>query len=64
MTDLFPINLQDEIAEVEREIFMRERNYPRWVDAKKLRADIAEKQLAAMKAVAERLRKLQKESGR
>lgn len=58
MSDLLPITLQEEIAEVEREIALRERLYPHWVTTKRLRPDIAERQLAAMRAVLARLRGL------
>lgn len=52
------ISLQEQIACVQREIGMRERVYPRWVEAKRMSQEKADKEIAAMKAVLETLRGL------
>ena len=55
--DLFPaatpadVRMSDQIACVEREITMRERVYPRWVDAGKMTQAEADRELLAMRAV-------------
>lgn len=59
MPDLFPITLADEIAEVEREIAMRRKVYPRWVETKRMGQQQADRHIAVMEAVLERLRALQ-----
>jgi hypothetical protein len=41
----------EQIACVRREIAMRERSYPRWVEAGKMTQEKAEDELAAMRAV-------------
>jgi hypothetical protein len=46
-----PIPLADQIACVRREIGMRERVYPKWVDAGRMKQDAADRELAAMRAV-------------
>lgn len=51
MADLFPITIDDQIASVKREISMRHRVYPRWVDTGKMRQDEADREIAAMNAV-------------
>ena len=45
------ISLEEMIACVEREIGMRERVYPRWVEQKKLIQATADQDLARMRAV-------------
>ena len=45
------ITLDQMIACVEREIGMRERVYPRWVEQKKLLQTTADQELARMRAV-------------
>lgn len=49
------ISLADELAEVRREMRLRERVYPRWVADGTLAAAVAERRLAALLAVAQRL---------
>ena len=51
MADLFPITLADQIAEVEREIAMRQQVYGRRVAAGQMTKDKADKQIALMEAV-------------
>lgn len=45
------ITITDMIACVEREIGMRERVYPRWVEQKKMLQTTANQELARMRAV-------------
>ena len=45
------ISLEEMISCVEREIGMRERVYPRWVEQKKLLQATADQELARMRAV-------------
>ncbi len=45
------ITIEEMIACVEREIGMRERVYPRWVEQKKLLQTTADQELARMRAV-------------
>ena len=45
------ITIEQMIACVEREIGMRERVYPRWVEQKKLLQTTADQELARMRAV-------------
>lgn len=54
--ELFPVAMCEMIAEVEREIRIRERKYPQWVAAGTLRKDTAEKQLARLRAVRDHLK--------
>lgn len=57
-----PITLDDEIAEVSREIELRERNYPKWIDMGRLRQDHADRRLAVMLSVLKRLRGLKEKA--
>jgi hypothetical protein len=57
-SDVIPI--ADQIACVEREIKMRERVYPRWIDTGKMSAAKAAQELERMKAVLETLRERQR----
>jgi hypothetical protein len=62
MTDLFggtlPITLDAQVKEIEREIALRRRVYPRWTEAKKLSQATADRQIAVMEAVAATLRRV------
>ena len=58
MPDLLPITIEDEIAEVDREIRLRERVYPNWVSAGRLKQERADRQLELMRAVKQRLEAL------
>jgi hypothetical protein len=53
--DLNDISLAAEIADVKRELAMRERVYPRWVAAGKLTQAKADLQLRIMRRVLQRL---------
>lgn len=55
MIDNRKINIDDMIKCVEREIGMRERVYPRWVEAKKMSAEKAESEIKTMKKVKDSL---------
>ena len=57
-----PITLDDEIAEVSREIELRERNYPKWIDMGRLRQDHADRRLAVLLSVLKRLRGLKEKA--
>jgi hypothetical protein len=57
MPDLLPVSREEMVSEVQREIALRRRVYPRWVDAGKLKLDRAERQIAVLEAVLEELRK-------
>lgn len=57
MSELFAPTRAEMQAEVEREIALRRRVYPRWVEQGKLKLDRAERQIAVMEAVAELLRR-------
>ena len=56
MTQLFPFTTEDLIACVEREITMRKKVYPRWVEQRKMKADKADWEIAAMEEIARVLR--------
>jgi hypothetical protein len=58
MPDLYRINLADQIAEVEREVKLREKVYPHQVATKRLSQDRADWQIAVMREVAASLRLL------
>jgi hypothetical protein len=48
---VMPISITEQIACVRREIAMRERVYPKWVAAKRMKEDAADRELAVMRAV-------------
>ncbi len=56
--ELFPISLQEQLICVEREIAMRRRVYPRFIEQGRMKLDRAEREIAAMEAVAETIRRL------
>ena len=55
------ISLEEMISCIEREIGMRERVYPRWVEQKKLLQATADQELARMRAVRDLLLNVQAE---
>lgn len=57
------IDIEAQIASVEREITMRERAYPRWVDQRRMTAKTAERELACMRAVLATLRRVASDEG-
>lgn len=59
MSDLLPLTVADQIKCVEREIAMRKRVYPRWVETGKMKLDQSEYQIAAMEAVLATLKGMQ-----
>lgn len=58
MTDLLPITTHEMVTEIEREIAMRERVYPRWIADGKLKQAKADRQIAILRAAVARLREL------
>jgi hypothetical protein len=58
MTDMFPCTIEEQIAEVERELELRRRNYPRWVEAKKMSQSASDLHTRRMSAVLATLRQL------
>lgn len=54
------IGMEEQIACVVREIGLRERVYAKWVDARKMSQHRADTELAAMRAVLETLRRVEK----
>jgi len=57
MSELFEPTLAEMIAEAERELAMRRRVYPRWVEAGRMKQHHAERRIEMMAAIAEFLRK-------
>lgn len=55
-----PISIEQQIAAVQREIRMRERVYPRRVSDRKMTQQLADRELAAMRAVLATLEALPK----
>lgn len=55
-------SLADQVACVEREIALRERVYPRWVQVKRLTQEAADRELDRMRAVLHTLRLAQLEA--
>lgn len=51
-----PPTLTEQIAAVAREIAMRRRTYPRWVDQGRMRAERAQREIECMEAVLATLR--------
>lgn len=56
MADPLPIRREEVLIEIEREIALRRRVYPRWVDQGKLKLDRAERQIALMEEAVRLLR--------
>ena len=56
------ITIDEQIKAVEREISMRRRVYPRWVENKRMSREKADKEIATMEAVLETLKEVQKQS--
>lgn len=50
-----PVTLADEIAEVRRELRLRYRHYPRWIEAGKMTEAEARRHIAVLDAVLTRL---------
>lgn len=50
MSDLFPITIEDEIQELEREVTLRRRVYPRWMAQGKISKVKADRQIAVMQS--------------
>lgn len=58
MTDLFPISRDDEIQELERELAIRRRVFPRWVSDGRITQAKADRQIAVMASAIESLHRL------
>lgn len=56
------VTLQNQIDELKRELAMRERLYPQWIDKGTLTQDKADKQVAALRASLELIEELQANS--
>lgn len=56
------ITIDEQIKAVEREINMRLRVYPKWVENKRMSQEKANKEIAAMQAVLETLKEVQKQT--
>jgi hypothetical protein len=58
MNDLLsplPVPIAEQVAEIKREIALRQRVYPRWVGLGKLTQRAADRQIAVMQAVLAKL---------
>lgn len=49
------ITTEDMLREVRRELQMRRRNYPRWVAAGSMKQEAADRQIAIMEVIADKL---------
>jgi hypothetical protein len=56
-------SIAEQIASVEREIRMRERVYPRWVEQRRMMEKTAEHEIACMRAVLTSLQRIAAEEG-
>lgn len=54
------VSIYDQIACVEREIAMRRRAYPRWIEQGRMTPQKSAQEIAAMEAVLETLRGIEK----
>ena len=61
MTDMFPCTIEEQIAEVERELELRRRNYPRWVETKKMSQSASDLHMRRMAGVLNTLRMVKAE---
>lgn len=57
--DLIAPTIADQIQEVEREIALRRRVYPLWIQKRRISKEKADRQLAVMEAVLETLRSVE-----
>lgn len=55
-SELFPISVADMVLECERELIMRRKVYPRRVENRTMRQGDADRQIAVMQAIIERLK--------
>jgi hypothetical protein len=58
MPDLLPVTLHEQIAEVERELALRDHVYPRRIAAKQMSQQTADRGIDRMRAVLTTLREL------
>jgi hypothetical protein len=59
MNYLLPVTLDEQIAEVQRELAVRKRVYPNFVSSKRLTQDRADLQMERLQAALETLQKCQ-----
>lgn len=50
--DMFPPTLDEILAELEREVVVRKRVFPRWVDNGQLKQELADRRIQLMEAAA------------
>lgn len=55
-----PVPLSEQIKCVEREIVLRRRVYPRWVESGRMKQAKADQEIAAMEAILETLRRFER----
>ena len=53
---MFSITVQEQITEIERELGLRRRVYPKWVDAGKMKQATAEYRIEVLEGVLDTLR--------
>ncbi|HEX20689.1 MAG TPA: hypothetical protein ENG78_07720 [Acidiferrobacteraceae bacterium] len=58
MPDLFGITVLEQIACAEREVAMRKRAYPRFVENGNIRQDKADREIEVMESIVETLKQL------
>ena len=56
MSNLFTASVDDMVQELEREVALRLRVYPRWVEQKKMTQAKADWRIAVMRAAVEKLK--------
>ncbi len=56
------MTIAEQIACAERELRLRQRCYPKWVQERRMSQATADKEIAGMTAIIETLRELQKQS--
>ena len=56
-------SITEQIASVEREIRMRERAYPRWIEQRRMTAKTAEHEISCMRAVLATLQRIAAREG-
>lgn len=58
MSGLFPVSIEEQIAEIDREIKLREWKYPDWIAAGTVKKEVADRQMERIRAVRESLYRL------
>lgn len=57
MSEVYNFTTDDMVKELDREVALRQRVYPRWVESGKMKPLEARRRIALLQAVRERLRK-------